>query len=147
MKVPVYKGKSKEIQTFIRFLSGDGKLAINATNRKPINSWMIKLLKIFHIKGIEFSVNQSCIQCSLMDSNLFDIVNVNEQTFQIIVKTCHISQLPTIDFAIDGEPTQGYNSKTSRITVLLPTTDIGFAILIENIMSFIYRLPWKYQRI
>lgn len=146
MKIPVYKGKNKEIQSFIRFLSDDNKLAINATERISINKYFLNLLKTFHIKGIEFSLNQSCIQCSLMEVNIFDILNIKEESFQLIVKY-HISQLPTIEFAIDGESTIGYNSKTSCIVVLLPTTDIGFAILVENLMLFIYKLLWKYQRI
>jgi len=146
-KAPVYKGKSQEVQSFLRFLSAEKQLAINANERITVNEFALKILKYIYETGIEFRLNQSCIQCFMMDMHIFDIVKITDSLLCIVVRTCHPTQLPSIDsLPTDGKPIVGKSSKTTRVNLLLPTTDIGFKVFVENFMHFMYTIPLKYRR-
>ncbi|HEC72425.1 MAG: hypothetical protein ACTSW7_00510 [Candidatus Thorarchaeota archaeon] len=146
-KAPVYKGKSQEVQSFLRFLSAEKKLAINANERIKVNEFALKILKYIYESGIEFRLNQSYIQCFMMDMHIFDIVKITNSLFCIVVRNCHPTQLPSLDsLPTDGKPTVGKNSKTARVEFLLPTTNIGYRVFMENFMHFIYGVPTRYSR-
>lgn len=146
LKIPVCKGKGKKIQSFKKFITTKTNLAINANKRQKVDKYIIKILYFLLGMGISFRLNQSCIQCFLANYNIFDIQKINEKIIQITIKTCHPWQLPEIKFAIEGSPFFGKTSKTSRINIILPTTDLEFKVLMENFSNFIYRIPVKYSR-
>lgn len=143
--IQVLTGRQQTLDREENFVALQRLMLTKPNKREIVPIALVTMFQELLDRDAKLFINNSGINVTINGYNILNVININETTFTLIIKTCHVLFLPKINFDIKGNPLKDKVSKRTKIIVMppVPPWDKEFATTITN---WIFKLPLQYKR-